>query len=912
MNLPTKVCFYLRSLFQKRKLDEQLAEEIRAHMEMATEANLAKGMPPDEARNAALREFGNVAGVQERAREERGWVWWEQGWKDLGFALRSLRHSPGFTVIATFSLALGIGANTAVFSLVNGILLRSLPVPNPHELRVLKWHGSDLKMDSSGYFDRVTGPASGAAFPTDWRRGWVVSEAVSLSLFQRLRDAATEQAEIFGYARINGVNARAGGLAFTSQGLMVSGNFFPTLGMRMALGRGLRPEDDLPGAPRAIVIGHEWWIRQFGGDPAAVGRTVVLNEVAFIVVGVSRPEFHGVHEGDTAEFFVPLSAATELESIYRVLGKERPFWWISMMARLKPGTSSETLAAVLARPFEAEGGAVMTDPKLVVNDGRAGPDWERNDYRRPLGLALAVVGIVMLAACANLAGLSLARGAARQHEFAIRAALGAGRWRLLRVSLLENVVLASVGATLGVVLAGGLRTYLATLTAGTDEGFRYDTAVDGRVMGFALVLAFLTAVLSGILPGWRAAHTDPLGGLKSGGSVGGTRLRLGRSLVAVQLAFAALLLVGAVLYGRSLLGLLRSVDDRALENLVVFRIKARVSRPSPPINAFHDRVREALLRLPGSEGAAVMNFKPLLGAPGRQDFSTHPGTVDGEASTPAVSYLVGDTFFTALGIPLVEGRSFRSTDEPGRGYTVAVVNEAFVRAYFPGQSAVGRMMRSPRYGPQERQIIGVCRDAVLARVQEPVAPTVFFYFNQSPQQSAFHVVRSSLPEPALMQAVREAVASVDPEIAPAGMATFADVKTKSLRRENLLATLVGTLGVLALLLACVGVCGLMGFAVTRRTREIGVRMALGAQPGGVGRMVLRDAAGLAGFGVVLGLGGALALGRLMESQLHGISARDPLSLALAGGTLVLATVAAAAWPAWRAARVDPLVALRAE
>jgi predicted permease len=911
MSWPAKIIYSMRSLFARRKLDEQLAEEVRTHVAMATEANLAKGMSPYEARYAALREFGNVAGMQEQARAERGWVWLEQGWKDLGFALRSLRHSPGFTTVAIISLTLGIGANTAVFSLVNGILLRSLPVPNPHELRVLKWVGSDLKMDSAGYYDRVPGPTTAAAPAiSDWRRGRAVSEAVSPALFQRLREAAAGQAEIFGYARINGVNARADGLAFTSQGLLVSGNFFPALGVRLALGRGLQPEDDLPGAPRAVVIGHEWWMRQFGGDPSVVGQTVMLNEVAFTVVGVSRPEFHGVHEGDTAEFFAPLAAATEIEPIYRVMGKQKPFWWISTMARLKPGATATTLAAVLARPFAGEAGAVMADPELLIEDGRAGPDWERSDYRRPLGLALAVVGIVMLAACANLAGLALARGAARQHEFAIRAALGAGRWRLLRVSLLENLVLAAAGATLGVLLARGLRTYLATLTAGADEGFRYDTSVDGRVMGFALLLAFLTALLSGILPGWRAAHTDPLVGLKSGGSVGGTRLRLGRSLVAVQLAFAALLLVGAALYGRSLLGLLRNIDDRAVENRVVFRVKARVSRPSAPINAFHDRVREALLKLPGSEAAAVMNFKPLLGTSGRVDFVTRPGPAGDEAITPAARRVVGDSFFAAMGISILEGRAFLPSDEPTSGSTVAVVNETFVRTYFPGQRVIGRTIRTA--SNQNWQIVGVCRDAVLARVHEPVAPTVFTCFRQSAQQSAYHVVRSSLPAPVLMQAVREAVASVDPEIAPAGMATLAEVRTKSLRRENLLATLVGTLGMLALLLASVGVCGLMGFAVTRRTREIGVRMALGAQPGSVGGMVLREAAGLAGIGVAVGLGGALALGRLMESQLHGVSARDPLSLIVAGGSLVIATVFAAAWPAWRAARVNPLIALRAE
>lgn len=380
----------------------------------------------------------------------------------------------------------------------------------------------------------------------------------------------------------------------------------------------------------------------------------------------------------------------------------------------------------------------------------------------------------------------------------------------------------------------------------------------------------------------------------------------------MQLALAALLLVGATLYGRSLLGLLRTDSGYTVENRLVFRLKARVVRPSAPINAFHDRVSEALLKLPGSEGAAVMNFKPLLGASGRQEFITHPGRTGGETTTPAVGYLVGDSFFEAMGIPIVEGRSFRPTDEPGRGFTVAVVNEAFVRTYFQGQNPVGLKMRASHLGTQEWQIIGVCRDAVLSRVQEPVAPTVFRYFVQSPQQSAFHVVRSSLPVPVLVQAVREAVASVDPEIAPAGIATLEEVKEKSLRRENLLATLVGALGLLALLLACVGVCGLMGFAVTRRTREIGVRMALGAPPGSVGCMVLREAAGLAGFGMAVGLVGALVLGRLVESQLYGVSARDPLSLALAGGALALAVVSAVAWPAWKAARVDPLISLRAE
>ncbi len=899
-----------RSLFRKENLDAEMAEEMRHHVELQAELNLKAGMNPDEARYAALRQFGNVASIQEQAREGRGWVWLEQWGKDLGFALRALRHSPGFSSVAVFTLALGIGAGTAVFSLANGILLRSLPVPNPHELRVLEWTGRDRTMPLSGNYEPI-GRALRQGASTLSNAEPIRADALSQVVFARLRDAAKEVADLVAFGTIKNLNALAGSEPLTTQGLFVSGNFFPALQVQMALGRGLEPADDTPGTAPVVVISHAWWKRFYGGETAVLGRTLTVNETVFTIVGVAPPAFKGAHPGAETDFFAPLAAAPLVDRIYVGPVNGQDYWWVQTIARLKPAASSEALLAATSGVFAAAAAPVMKEATLLVRDGRAGPDWFRADYRYPLLLLLAVVGVVMLVTCANLAGVCLARGEARRHEFAVRAALGAGRGRLVRVALLENLVLALVGAGLGIGLAVLGRDPLSALTAGTEEGLRYDTAVDLRVLGFSVAVALLTAILSGLLPGLRAARVDPLDALKRGGGAGG-RSMIARLLVVLQISLALTVLVGAGLYGRSLLGLLHTDPGYRLDNRLVFRVKTANNANSAQRNDFHRRIQEALLQTPGIEAAAVASFKPMLSSSARQPLFLLPGET-GTGEVTAVRCSVGESFFAVMDTPIVDGRGFSAADRKISDRILSlVVNEAFVRDYFHGRQAVGQQLLRIQEGRMSGQIIGVCRDGRLATVTEAAQPTIFFFADQSPSASAFHIIRSSLPKVPLLAAARAAVASVDPKAPLGGPAMLDEVRDKSLRMERLMATLVGSLGVLVLGLACLGVYGLMAFVVTRRTRDIGVRMALGARSLAVARAVLWDALRLAVAGALLGGIAALTLGRLIESHLYGISARDPWTLTLSVGVLLLGILAATLWPAWRAMRVNPLVALRAE
>jgi len=737
------------------------------------------------------------------------------------------------------------------------------------------------------------------------------ADAVSMPIYAQLQDAAKDVAELTAFGRITSVNARIGGEAITTQGLLVSGDFFRVLGVRLALGRGVEAANDQAGATPVVVVSHAWWQQYYGGEISALGRTLTLNDTTFTIIGVAPSDFMGPHPGDSTDFFVPLSSAALLDPVYGRPINGQDFWWVEVIARLKPGASSGSLLGATSGVFAAAAKPVMKEGALQVRDGRTGLDWAREGYRRPLHLLLAVVGLVMLVTCSNLAGLCLARGEARRHEFAVRAALGSGRERLLRAALLENTVLALMGAGLGIGLAGLGRNALSALAAGTSEGLRYDTGIDLRVLGFSVAVALLTAVLSGMLPGWRAAQVDPVDALKRGN--GATpRMALAGSLVVLQIALALTVMVGAGLYGRSLLSLLHTDPGYRLDNRLAFRTKAKASATMGQRNDFHRHIKEALLRVPGVEAATVANFKPMMGSGIRQSFFTLPGLTP-ESETSAVRFSVDESFFAVMDMPLIEGRGFRSSDQDGlgKGISAVVVNEAFVREYLMAGVSVDRTLKLNGTS-EEARVIGVVRDAHLSSVKGAVPPTVFFYSGQRPILSAYHIVRSSLPKTTLLAAAREAVASVDPEVPLGGPAMLDEVRDKALREEHLMATLVGSLGVLALGLGCLGVYGLMAFVVVRRTRDIGVRMALGAKPVDIGRAVLRGALRLTFVGGVIGMGAALALGRLVENQLYGVTARDPLTFVTAIGVLLAGMIAVALVPAWRATQVNPLEALRAE
>ena len=811
---------------------------------------------------------------------------------DLRFALRSLAKSPGFTAVAVLSLALGIGASTAVFSLVNAILLRSLPVPNPHELRVLQWSGADHKFTNySGSMDRSN--------------QHIVADSFSFPLFRMLRDECAAQAEIFGYTNLNSVTARGRHEPFTAEeGLLVSDNFFAGLCAHAAVGRTLGADDGKAGAPLVTVISYDWWEKQFDLDSAVLGATVMLNGNAFTIVGVMPREFRGVHPGAATEFYVTTAAQSKFMADFPLTAPNQARFCV--MARLKPTVVEAPFRAALDVVFTHAAAGLITDAKLVVTSGHAGPEWQRRYYQKSLLLLFGVVGVVVLVACANLAGLLLARGAARQHEFAVRAALGSGRWRLARQALIESLVLASAGAGLALLVAQWVKSGLGQLLAGSRDGLSYDTSLDLTVLCFTIAIALVTAVLAGLLPAWSAGRVDPLSGLKAAAAVTAPRLRAGRTLVAVQIALSIVLLTGAGLYVRTLVNLVHLNPGFVTENLLLFRLNPRAAGyRGADTTAFYERVQRNLGLIPGVRAVALTRYA-LLGhsmAGTGFEIAGHP-KVDRNAS----QLNVGETFHETLRIPLLLGRGLTADDRDGTP-RVTVVNDKFAHTHLPDENPVGQMLHVGNY---DWQIVGVCGDALYTGLKDGAPPTMYFSFRQNGASAAYFAVRTAFSPRAIVGDVRKAVAAVDPNVPIAEVTTQVDLRDENISHERMFAMLCGALAVLAVLLACIGLYGLMAYNVARRTREFGVRMALGATPRTIARPILREALLLATAGLAVGIPAALVLTRLIASQLYGVSPTDPATLG-AGALVLLAVAVLAAWlPVRRAARVDPMTALRTE
>jgi predicted permease len=813
---------------------------------------------------------------------------------DLKFALRQLLKNPGFTTVAVISLALGIGACTAVFSIVNGVLLRSLPVPNPQELRVLRWTGTEARLrsfsgDSTEVGNRQTG------------------DAVSPPLFQELREKAAGSADVFAFAPLNDVVVRAGDGASSDRGMVVSDNFFSALKARPLMGRLFNPADTDADAAQQVVITYDWWTKHFARDPGVQGRTITLNGGAFTIIGVLPQTFSGVRAGDGREFYVLMAPGSPF--IERAVTSTE-HWWVRLMARMKPDVGDAKLKAALDVVFARAANEQMKNPAMLVEAGNGGLAPDRAQFRQPLMLMLGAVGVVMLVACVNLAGLSLARGAARQHELAVRAALGAVRWRLVRQSFSESLVLALLGGGLGALLSVAGKNVMARLLAGAKDGLHYDTSLNFTVLGFCVALAVLTAALAGLLPALRAGRIDPVEALKARGALNAPRLRMGRALVAAQISLSLLLLTGAGLYLRTVVNL-RNIDAGFdTEKLLVFQINPTAAGYNDTqLAGFYGQLQDRLAATPGVRDATLM-MNPLL------DNQTWAGGFSfPNRATPAGVNLqthrliVGERYFSTMGIPLLQGRALSTGDGAG-SFKAVVVNEAFAKKYLPDENPIARTVSFLR---GNWQIVGVCGDTKYGNLKEPAPPTAYISFRQIPlnYRTSF-AVRTALPPLRLTRAMHQAVAAINPAIPISRIVTQEQLRDGNISQERLFATLCGGLAGLALLLSCIGLYGLIAYNVARRTSEIAIRMAIGAPPGTIAGSFIREALILTAIGIGAGLPVVLVVTHLIKSQLYGLPANDPITFVIV--TMVLLTVALlAAWlPARRAARVDPMAALRTE
>lgn len=845
---------------------------------------------------------------------------------DFRYALRQFAKSPGFAVVAILSLALGIGANTAVFSVMNTVLLEELPVKNPQELVIFNWLAEENVGPPSSSGWRQQEPGSKKSTSTSF----------AYPAFDAMRTNPGALSEVFAFAPQGGLNVIVDGAAEIVQGgQVVSGTYHRGLGVPAAAGRLMTPEDDQPSAPPVVVISYRYWQRRFGGDSAAIGKAITVNGVPVTIIGVTAPAFNGTQQvGEVTDITLPLAhdkAITRAPWDTRAAGN----WWLRIMGRMKPGATLEQTRVSLEDVYQgtARGhmrlstlpGAPAVDPANVpVPQLRAVPGGQglyeaRRGYEKSLRLLMGVVGLVLLVACANVANLLLARGAARRREIAVRLALGASRARLVRQLLAESVLLAGLGAAAGLAFAWwGAQALIAMQPFGSTP-LQFDTSLDWRVLGFASAAALLTGIVFGLAPALRATKlsltSEFQGGVRSLGA--GSRSALAKSLMVSQVALSLVLLVGAGLFIRTLRNLQNVDVGFNREQLLLFNLNAAANgATAPQALALYERIRERVAALPGVRSASFSRITPLAQSNWTNSVNV-PGYVQTSLRESGVQMNgLGRDYLATLELPVLRGRDFEPRDNSAAAPKVAVVNQAFAKKYFGQEDIIGRRIGTGRENTTpDIEIVGLIRDAQYSDVRTAVRPQMFIPYAQldgNNAGNAAYVVRFTGGEVAITNAIRAAVRDIDANLPLIRVSTLVAQIDRLFTQERLFAKLCSMFGALALLLAAVGLYGLMSYAVLRRTGEIGLRMALGALPGHVLLMILRESLALVGAGVALGLLGAWAASRLVATMLFGLSAADPLTYALVALMLIVVASLAALLPARRASRTDPMIALRAE
>jgi putative ABC transport system permease protein len=827
--------------------------------------------------------------------------------QDLQYGFRILRKNPGFTVVATLTLALGIGANSAIFQLLDAVRLRTLPVNLPQQLAELRL------LDRTG----LRGSQQ-SGYP-------VLTNAI----WERIRYHRPEAfSGMFAWAE-DDFNTAPTGEVHHAQGLWVSGNFFHVLGVQPILGRVLSMSDDHRGcgAPGA-VISYAFWRRELGGDASVIGRKITVDYHPVEVIGVTPAAFTGLDVGQSFDVALPICSQASLD-LYSFLD-DGTIWWLSVMGRLKPGWTFErataelgsvspgVFEATLPKQYPTENVKDYLHLKLTAHPAGTGISWLREQYEDPLWLLLATAGLVLLIACANLANLLLARASAREREVAVRLALGASRRRLIQQLMTESSVLAAAGAGLGLFLAGPLSHFMVVLLSTQGSSLFLDLDPDWRVLGFAGAVAIVTCLLFGLAPAVRATRISPDAAMKAGGrglTANRERFSLRRALVATQLALSLVLLVGALLFSRSLHHLL-TLNPGFQENgiLVTDVDLTHINLPFERRVYYKLELLDRLRAIPGVDAAADVRFLPLSG-------SATENLVWRNASDPkqgANSYFnwVSRDYFKTLQTPFLTGRDFDDRDTP-HSQPVAIVNQAFARTLGLGLNPVGKRFRrqaTPSDPEMVFEVVGLVGDTKYRDIRKGFEPIAYLATSQDTRFTNWWVqilIRSNVPVAELTSRVRQSIAGMNPEIA-SEFQMFNTTIRDGLLRERLMATLSGFFGFLAALLATIGLYGVMSYMVARRTNEIGIRMTLGADRREIVAMVMREAVGLLGLGLSAGLGLALAGGRVARALLFGLQPYDPLTLAAAAALLAAVALAASYVPAKRAARLDPVAALRYE
>jgi predicted permease len=895
----------LKKTFRGGRHNAEIQEELEFHLTM----DAARGQTPREAR----MRLGNRTRIEEETRAAGIFEWLASAWQDARYGLRQLRKAPGLAAAVVLSIAIGVGANTAIFTLVDAALLKPLPVNDPDALRIIEWTANGFPAgveNINGDF----GPGLG---------GRALGSSVSAALYRKLAGEQRAYAAMLGLADPNAAAVKVGASPADQVSVQyVSANFFQGLGVPLSLGRGFRADEDRVGETPVLVVSERFWRQRLGGSAAALTQTIRVNNALARIVGVAPAGFFGMRPGEWVDVYAPLAArvAFRPEQASEPRGENDRDWWVRMVARLRPDVPETGARAEAARVFRNLLEMPVADPKslpeLVSMPGRRGLAGLGAKDAAALRILILLVGVLLLLVCANVANLLLARSVDRQRESAVRLAIGAARGRLFRQHWIESGILAILGGAAGLGLGYLLAQSLHVLfEAGRGPGSGFDLHIDLRVLAYTGALSVLTAFLFGLAPAVRAARVDLLHALKAQTrSVMGGGMRLPRALVCVQIALCLTALVAAGLLGRTL-GNLKSVDvgfDR--RNLAYATVNPwQAGYTAETVSGYIERLREQLARIPGVTGVSPVEVRLLSGNGNFSQVWSHPVAKPSTFINPTTGTTrnhVGEAFFTTIRIPLLAGRTFEPRDIRAHSDAV-IVDETFARQLFPNQNPVGQRVFFGSHDSDGHVIIGVVRATRYRELRGALIANAFEPLVSSNFRGATHFAMRTSTDPELLsEAVRRAVASVDPAVPLIAFRSQDELIDGVLRTERLLSFVSAAFGVVALALAAIGLGGLLAYAVARRTNEIGVRIALGAAARDVVGMVLRDSLWMVAGGVLLGLPGTYAVGRILKTSLFQLEPVDPLTPALAFAVLLAVALLAAWIPSQRAARIEPVIALR--
>jgi predicted permease len=903
MSLRTRVRTWLRAATFRSRLEREMDEELAFHLESRTQDLIRRGVAPEEAARQARIELGGVTTQKEKMRASLGLRLWDDLRADLLYAARMLAKSPGFTAIAIGSLALGIGANTAIFSMTRTALFENLPVSHPEELRLLHWsiRGVNPPMDDIyGRLDKTDG-------------GIITCTSFSMAAYRNLRESAIFR-DLIAYSPPGTAQLSFNGDTESGPVEHVSGNFFSALGLRAQAGRTILPSDDgAAGKSSVAVLSDAYWHSRFARSPAVIGKTIEVNRVPLTIIGVAPRGFSSLGAYQWPKLFVPLSLDPILspgESKSRLTDPES--WWLTLFGRIRPDMSDAQAQAALAGAFREmihqtlnpRSKIDLNSMRLFVTPGNRGDNPYRHHLVQIDSILSALAFLVLLLACANLANLLLARATARQKEVSLRIALGAGRARILRQAFTENLLLALMGGAAGTALGYVGRDIIPPLVGQPLPKF------DGAILVFALVLSLLTCLLFGSLPAWRATHADVQEAMKETAQMTAkrSRTRLGKSLIVAQIALSVILIAGAGLFLQTLRNLTSVPLGFQPQQLLLFNLSLTPEYKTKTARAAaYQQIASRLEAIPGVISASYSTDTLIDNVTSTSNFDI---TGEPQGVRRAWENIVGPHYLETMGIPLMRGRGFGRQDTPN-SQRVAIVNERLAHDFFPGKNAIGQTFNS-----DHTLIIGICGDTRFKDLRDSPPPTYYLFSRQVADygpggQMTFAVKTASNPA-AVSASLRRTIHTFDQSLPIAHLRTQQEQIDDTLQSERLFAFLTSGFGLLALVLACIGIYGIMAYTVARRTNEIGIRLALGAQRRQVMTMVVSEALWLVILGIGAGIAAALLLTRSLQSMLFGLKADDPLTYGAAGLLLIGVALLASFVPARAAARVNPIEALRHE